>query len=76
MGDEATVVVLCEGEVTLQGLILFLLNAHENDEDKQEDRHGYYNDVEPSRDHLAATAILMLTSAITSSASAIQAFGS
>jgi len=67
---------LCDCEVTLQGLILFLLDARENYQGNQEDGQGYYNDVEPSWDSLAASSIWMLTSAKTSSASAIQAFSS
>ena len=57
-------------------MVIFLLDAHDNNENKQEDRHGYYNSVEPSWESLAGSAIWMITSAIASSASGIQAFGS
>ena len=76
MREEATVVVLCYSEFTLQGLILFLLDANESNKNKQEDRRGYYNSSEPSWDNLAGSSIWMLTSAKTSSTSGIQAFSS
>jgi hypothetical protein len=73
MGEKLTIVLLCVSEVTHQLLILFILNAHVNIQGKQDNRHGYYNGLEPSGDSQAAE-ICIYTSAISSSASSIQAF--
>lgn len=76
MGEEATIAVLCDSEVTLQGPILFLLKANESNKDKKEDRRRYNNSSEPSWDSLAGSSIWMITSTKASSTSGIQAFGS
>jgi len=73
MGEKFTVVLLCESEVTHQLLIIFILDAHVNIQGKQDYRHGYYNGLEPSGDSQAAD-ICIYTTAISSSASSIQAF--
>jgi hypothetical protein len=73
MGEKLTIVLFSESEVTHQLLVLFILDANVNIQAKQDNRHGNYNGLEPSGDSQAAK-ICIFTSAISSSASSIQAF--